>query len=191
MSPDPDNDDFLGEAGDPAALDALADALSPVAPAASVRARLLASIEAPGRLHHFAQRVAALLDVSAERAAALLDRIDDAASWEPGPFDGVALFHIEGGPAVASAVTGFVRVEPGARFGEHTHLGAERVLLLTGSLHEEGTGAVARAGELVEAGAGTSHAFVARPGPALVYLAVIDEGVDIGGTVMRADDPRL
>ncbi|MFO0696444.1 MAG: cupin domain-containing protein [Polyangiales bacterium] len=183
-------DDFLASAGDVDALVALAEALPPSGPEASGRARLLGLAAPEGRLDRFAADVARLLDLAPEAASALLARASTPAPYEPGPFPGVSLFHVVGGPAVAGAITGFVRLVAGAEFPEHEHLGDEAVLILQGRLIDSG-GAERGPGEVVPMPAGSRHGVVAKAGPDLVYLAVLREGLRIGDVEMRADDPRL
>jgi putative transcriptional regulator len=161
-----------------------------VAPPA-LRADLLREARLEGRFHRFAARVADLLDVSEETARALLDGIGRAESWGDGGVPGVDLYHVEGGPAVANAITGFVRMSAGADFPEHTHLGDEVVLVIQGSFQDGASGRVHRAGEAVHMPEGTAHGFRVRPGPALVYLVVLQEGLKIGDMVRRADDPDM
>jgi anti-sigma factor RsiW len=88
--------------------DALGAAIRPVVPAPAVRDRLLASIGA-GRPERFAERCATLFDVALDRARELLGLIERPASWVT-QIPGIDLVHFEGGPAVAAADCGFVRV---------------------------------------------------------------------------------
>jgi anti-sigma factor ChrR (cupin superfamily) len=172
------------------ALELFALDLVPEAPPPALWKRIERSIR-QGRFAAFAGQAAAILDLSAARAAQLLDQIDDEARWEPGPADGVTLLHIEGGPRVAAAVAGFVRVEAGSVFPRHTHLGAETVLLLQGSL-ESDTGSTGRRGDVLRMPPRSTHEVRALPGPPLLYLAVVDDGVELpGGQIIRPGDPRL
>ncbi|MGR9108573.1 MAG: cupin domain-containing protein [Gammaproteobacteria bacterium] len=88
--------------------------------------------------------------------AEILDRVlePDTLDWRPFRA-GVEIFPIYGdmrdGPSAA-----LLRYEPGARVPEHTHLGHEHVLVLSGSQCDaQGT---YRAGTLVINRPGTSHA---------------------------------
>jgi putative transcriptional regulator len=163
------------------ALARLAFALPGVPPAAELRARVLADATAHGRFEAFAARVAALLGQPLELARALLDRIDVAASWEAGPAEGTALLHLPPGPELAAdTLCGFVRVDPGVTFPLHRHRGDERVLVLQGGLRDR-DGTMLRRGEEASAAGGTEHDFVALPGPPLVYLVVLEKGVDFPG----------
>jgi len=190
---DPALDELLGEAS-PESLDALSDALSS-APAARLgsapagRARLLAALETTHRFDDLEAEVAELLDLPPAEAARLLLDVDRASVWEPGPHAQCQLFHVRGGPHVADAVTGFVRIDPTAGFPEHEHLGPESVLVLQGAFRDA-DGRVVRAGELARMPAGSSHAFEVVGDLPLLYLAVIQRGVVIGGVPLLAGDPR-
>jgi len=159
------------------ALTALALALPRPDPRADLRDRLMASVGAPElRFAPFIERLAAMIDVSAARAAALLASMAAPERWTPAIGPGIALMHLEGGAAVAGADVGFVRVGPGRVFPRHRHLGGEQVLILQGSLIDD-EGSVARAGAMVSMGPSTTHAFIAGPEAPLIY-AVVVEGVE-------------
>ncbi|MCA9658980.1 MAG: cupin domain-containing protein [Myxococcales bacterium] len=154
-------------------------------PPTALRDRLLASLDAPSeRFAPFAERLAALIDVGAERARELLAALADPSRWVAPFGPGIALFHLEGGPAVAGADVGFVRVAPGVTFPHHRHLGDERVLLLQGRL-EDSEGVTAGPGALLAQGAESAHAVTSIGDEPLIY-AVVVFGVDIPGV-----DPSL
>lgn len=165
-------------------------ALDPEQPAPEVFQRLMQSVAETERFAGFADRVASLMDVTTHHASGLLRAIDQAGKWEPGPLDWIQLFHLEGGPKVANAIVGFIRLEPGTVFPPHEHLGEERVLILQGGYQDE-DGTVYKSGDLVVGAAGDSHFFTALEGADLIYLVVVQEGVKIGDQVIRAGDPRL
>lgn len=176
--------DFLGELREHAGGDSLelvaqlgTTSAPPRAPE-GMRARLLEAAHRPGRLGHFAERVADLLDLDLAAARALLDRIDQPESWEhEGP--GIDFCWVEGGPRVQGALRGFVRVEAGHAFPEHEHLGPERVLILQGAYDDPETGQRLRPGDVVERPAGTRHGLQHAPaaGVDLLWLAVVYTGV--------------
>lgn len=176
---------------DVAGFEAFADLLEAEAPPANGRETLLVALRHEGRLHRHADSVAELLDVPAEEARRLLDAAASEAVYEPGPFPSIGLYHVRGGPRVSGAITGFVRIPGGAEFPTHEHLGEEAVLVIQGSMLEPESGRIFRAGELARAEAGMRHTTVARPGPDLVYLAVLFDGLRVGDAELRADDPRL
>jgi anti-sigma factor ChrR (cupin superfamily) len=76
-------------------------------------------------------------------------------------------------------------------FPEHEHLGREEVLVVQGSLRDSDEQQVLGPGEETRKQAGTSHRIEVLPGPALVYLVIIREGVRIGPRVLRPGDPDI
>jgi putative transcriptional regulator len=173
-----------------ALLAEVASLLHPVTPSDALRARLMASA-AQGRLDRYRLQVARLLDIDEERASELLDGIDDPSSFEAGPLPGIDLFHVEGGETVDGAITGFIRIAPGGVFPHHEHLGHEYVLVVQGAFRDEESGEVYRPGDLSTMTPGTAHELRVLPGPTLIYLAVVFEGVGIGGEAFRPGDPRI
>ena len=173
--------DELSEDG--AGVDALSAALAGAAvePPASLRDRVLAGATAEGRYERFVLTACALLDLDAATIRALFDRLDAPQSWEPSPLPRIDLYHLPAGPSAQGAITGLVRIPSGVEFPQHTHRGDEAVLVIQGSCVDGVTGAIARPGDVVRMPAGSSHSLRARPGPRLVYLAVVHTGVEIGG----------
>lgn len=157
-------------------------------PSDALRAHLLSSLEQTHRFDDLEAQVASLLDVDGEQAARFLLNIDRAEAWTPGPVPGVDIFHVEGGPLVQDAVTGFVRLGSGATFPEHEHLGDETVLVLQGALIDS-NGREVTAGEAAPMSAGSKHAFRAVGSVPLIYLVVIQNGVRIGDVEILAGDP--
>jgi len=191
---DPALDEILS-ATSPGSLDALADALEPdaevlgVESAPTARARLLAALETTHRFDDLEAEVADLLDLPLAEAARLLLDVDRPSVWEPGPHAKCQLFHVTGGARVRDAVTGFVRIAPDAGFPEHEHLGPESVLVLQGAFRDAG-GRIVRAGELARMPAESSHSFEVFGDLPLLYLAVVQRGVVVGGVLRLAGDPR-
>jgi putative transcriptional regulator len=111
----------------------LAEALPPSLPDPGVRARLLRTLAGPDRFAPFLERIAAILDLTADAARALLARIDDPATWEPA-LPGVHMHHFQAGPRFATADAGFVRLRPGTAFPCHRHLGPEVTVVLEGAV---------------------------------------------------------
>ncbi|HEX2568344.1 MAG TPA: cupin domain-containing protein [Polyangia bacterium] len=157
------------------ALGTVALALDPVPPPPGGRERLLAATRT-GRFADFAERVARFFDVARERAGELLDWIDEPGRWER-QLDWIHLVHLEGGPAVAGADAGFVRLRAGTRFPAHRHLGEERVLVLQGTLHLD-DGRVLRRGDGVVSLTGTAHSFYVGDEVDCIY-AVVHKGIEI------------
>lgn len=168
-------------AGAQAGLESLSSALVPVAPDAALRARLLAAVPQTQRFARFAEAAAALLDIDRAAACELLDRLGERSRFVEA-LPGVELLWVDGGPGVANALRGFVRVAAGGHFPEHEHLGEEHLLVLQGSLRDESRGRILRPGDLDVMPAGSTHGFVVPAGgPDLLGLSVVHAGLRIAG----------
>jgi hypothetical protein len=164
-------------------LERIAEALGALVPSAQRRARLLSAAKPEARLLRFADAVAHLLEISVGQASKLLARLDDRGAWSI-ELPGVSLLWVDGGPALANAVRGFVRVEVGCEFPEHEHFGEETVLVLQGRYQDSTTGETFSAGDVVRMPAGTSHGLKVPPGgPDLLMLAVVPIGLRAGEKV--------
>ena len=159
----------------------LALTLPPIPVTRSLWPAIEAAIHRPRPFAAFVSRVALAMDVAESVARRLLDGIDAASSWVAGPSPSSRLYHVEPGPRVLAVggIAGFVRVQPGAVFPRHKHLGAEHVIVLQGGFRDE-DGQDFVAGQDSHQGAGTDHEFVAHEGEPLIYLAVIHGQVDFG-----------
>jgi putative transcriptional regulator len=158
--------------------------LTPIAPDARVRQRLLASIESaeresPERFRPFFTEIARLLALPLEVVRALVAKIDDPASWrliKPG----ISMLGIPLGAELAGsgADASFLRLAPGVRFPRHRHVGTELALVLEGSGHD-GDGQAYAPGQLVSHAPGSSHDFVAGTKGDLL-LVVVHRGISFG-----------
>lgn len=185
-NPFDDVDDVDGEL-----LADLLDAMPAEAPSATLKDRLLKSAAAVTSSQRYASlldRIASLTDLAREKAVQLVDALDDATRWVGHGTD-MAIFHVDGGPRVANAIVGFVRMPAGAVFPEHEHVGDEVMLILQGSLVTS-DGQRHAAGEEVPSRAGTAHSFTVAAGPDLMYLGVIQGGMKIDGNVVGPSDPK-
>jgi quercetin dioxygenase-like cupin family protein len=155
----------------------------PVAASRELRAAVLGTIAGASRLSGFGPRLAALFDLARERAGELLREAAGPATsgWEVIPIPDVKLFHFAGGPRVAGADCGLVRLEPGARFPGHRHAGDEWVLVLAGEAEEEGTGQRWAPGDLVYRAPGSAHAYRVVSREPLVFAVVLHGGLELTG----------
>lgn len=199
-------DEFLREAlesaraqplGDGGALESagllalLADAAEP---SRALRERTVAALRTTHRFDDLEQTLAELVDLPLDRLRPLLVSIDSptkdrGGAWEPGPAPGIHLLHFRGGPKVADAVTGFVRLPVDVQFPVHEHVGDEAVMVLQGAFRDS-RGSIHRRGEVVRMPAGSHHSLIAIGPVPLCYAAVIHRGVKIGDETMTPDDPR-
>lgn len=154
----------------------------PAVPAAALRSAVLGTIRAATKLSGFTERLARLFDLGPERAGELIQEAGgSAASWESFPVAGVRLFHLRGGPRVAAADCGLVRLEPGVRFPVHRHVGDEWSMILAGEAEEEGTGVRWIPGDLVHGAPGTAHAYRVVSREPLVFAVVLHGGIQLEG----------
>ncbi len=155
----------------------------PALPRPALRGAVLGTIAAGTKLSGFTARLAQLFDLARERADELIREASGAAcdGWEAYPVAGVRLFHLAGGPRVAAADCGLVRIEPGVRFPAHRHLGEECSLILAGEAEEEGTGARWAPGDLVHRAPGSVHAYRVLGREPLVFAVVLDGGIQLEG----------
>jgi len=165
----------------------LAEALSALIPPAKappqlLRERLLATVARP-RLRYsplFAQ-LTDLFDLDDTDLAALFERAATPQAWTDTPIPGTRLMHLQGGPRVAGADNGLVRLAAGARFPLHRHLGRERVLVLDGGYRDEHDGQLYLPGDRHEMQAGTSHAYTALTERELLFAVSVVAGVEVEG----------
>jgi quercetin dioxygenase-like cupin family protein len=116
----------------------LSEVLPSVAPPPALKARLLETLGGPDRFRPFFAELARRFDLSVEAIRGLLARIDDPASWEATPLAWIKLIHFPGGPSLAEADTGFIKVSAGTTFPRHSHDGPEFAFVLEGRMIKQG-----------------------------------------------------
>ncbi len=169
-----------------AVRDALAHAAAPGkggpagAPSPDLRARVLGIADPATRLHGFADRVARLFDVSRERALELIAAFDAATGWEDGPIPSTRVYHLDAGPAVEGADSGFVRIDAGARFPRHLHKGEERMFIVSGRVRDD-AGREWCEGDTIVSRPGDEHALTVDPREPLLFAIVLYEGIEVVG----------
>ena len=168
---------------------ALVADLEPIEPTVGLRDRLLATTRGPGRLYRFAAKIAAMIDVSVDKAKELLDRVAKAELWERDLVPGLDALWVEGGPAAAQCIRGFARLQAGASFPDHEHLGPETTLVLEGTMIDS-LGTTVRPGETYSMEPGSLHNYrAASGGTDLLFFVVVSQGISIGpGVVMKHRD---
>ncbi len=151
---------------------------------------LLSKATPYARFSRFTADIADLMDVEFKKAKDWLSSIDAPTPWRQSVMPTMQLFDIEGGPKVSNAIVGFVKIEKGAGFPNHKHIGKEKMYILQGNLHDE-DGSVYGPGDLIEHVAGSDHAFLAGGNVPLIYLTVNQIGVEIGGNFIGPDSDDL
>ncbi len=163
--------------------DAATGLVAPVAPAPDVKARLMASVGG-GAFERFSSRMASLFDVAVDKARELLGLIDRPASWnlEAG---GIGLVHFDGGPAFAAADCGFIRLEPGAIFPPHKHLGEEVSVVLQGRMRDAASGRVLGPGDELVQAEGSEHHLICEGTEPCIFAARAMNGIEVAGAPAR------
>jgi hypothetical protein len=162
-------------------LEQIVDDLQPQSPSSSLESRILSSL-LENRFERFTTDVASLLDVDPVQAKELLDGIDASDNWVDGPVEGMTIYHVDGGPKVARAITGFARIPSDKGFPEHKHLGRESILVLQGYFKDSVSQEVFGPGDIAHMETDSAHAFEVLPGcTTLTYLVVVQEGVEVLG----------
>ena len=182
----PELPELFHEAGvrDDAELrDALAQLTPPTkAPPQLLRERLLATVARPRlRFAPLFGALADLFDLDDADLAGIFERAAGPNAWVTSEIPGTRLLHLAGGPRVAGADNGLVRLQAGARFPLHRHLGQERVLVLEGGYRDEPSGRVYLPGDLQEMASGSSHTLVASPERELLFAVSVVIGVEVDG----------
>jgi quercetin dioxygenase-like cupin family protein len=182
----PELPELAREAGlpdDPALREALAHLTPPAkAPPQLLRERLLGAIQRPRlRFAPLFGVLSELFDLGDTDLAGLFERAATSEAWVDTPIAGTRLMHLRGGPRVAGADNGLVRIAAGASFPQHRHLGRERVLVLEGGYRDEPSGRVYLAGDLHEMAADTAHAYAALPERPLLLAVSVVAGIEVEG----------
>jgi putative transcriptional regulator len=127
----------------------------------------------------FLERLSDYFDLPAHRVREILGALSqlDEDAWETDR-PGTRLHHFDGGPRVSEADCGLVRMEPGARYPAHRHLGAEWAFVLRGRAEEDETGAVWEPGDLVHRAADSVHAFRVLGDEPFVFAIVLHDGIE-------------
>ena len=153
--------------------------VAPVTPSADVKTRLIASIGG-GRFETFSSRMATLFDVTVERARELLGLIERPASWEQ-EAGGIGLVHFAGGPAYAAADCGFIRLEPGAVFPPHKHLGEEASIVISGHVRDAASGRLLGPGDELLQAEGSEHHLTCEGTEPCIFAARAMNGIEVAG----------
>ena len=175
LEADPNHDLRLAEA--------LSDLVPPAkAPPQLLRERLLATVARP-RLRYapLFGKLTELFDLDETALAALFERAATSTAWTAAQIPGTELMHLQGGPRVAGADNGLVRVAAGTRFPSHRHLGLERVLVLDGGYRDEQDGRLYLPGDWQQMQPGTSHAYSALDERDALLAVSVVAGVDVEG----------
>lgn len=182
----PDLPELVRDAGltdEPELRAALAQLHPPAkSPPQLLRERLLNAVSRPRlRFAPLYGSLSQLFDLGDTELSNLFERAEDASVWVTSQIADTRLLHLQGGPRVAHADNGLVRIAAGARFPQHRHLGLERVLVLDGGYRDEPSGRLYLAGDWHEMAGGTEHAYTALPEKELLLAVSVVSGVEVEG----------
>ena len=162
-------------------LEFLAGGLQPLVSSGSLRDRLLGSAGGQNRFLPFLDRSMALFDLPEAETQVHLRSVDEPDAWED-MLPGVRYRDFDGGPGLADAHVGLVRLAPGEAFPRHSHVGEERTLVLQGELVDD-EGRHYRAGDLIVSADGTTHEVRAVGDQEAIYASVVT-----AITIIASDD---
>jgi hypothetical protein len=164
----------------------LASALPQPAPPPNVKQRLMAAVAGEEKYSPFAIPLARYFDLAVEKVRELLKWAQDpkTTEWLPGPLPGITLLDFDGGPRVATADVGFVRLPRGLHFPWHRHPGYEINFIIEGSIRDY-DGRIYGPGEAVEKAAGSQHEFWVGEDQDLLIAVIIEQGFEI---IPKPDD---
>jgi len=173
------------------ALEAMVDALGTEEVAPELSNKIMNALPAD-RFARFADDISAALDIDLAQAHKLLNGIDDDKNWEDSLLEGMKLYHVEGGPMVEKAITGFARLPPGGQFPLHKHLGEETIIVIQGYFKDSVSDKTFGPGDTIKMPTDSEHGFeVLDSGTQLTYLLVVQEGIEAHGMELKYDSPHM
>lgn len=140
-------------------------------PSDAMRRRLFTRAGGVDRFLPFLDRASELFDLSESETEDHLHSIDREDEWDE-LVPGVTFRDFDGGEKLGEAHAGLIRVAPGSTFPHHTHIGAERILVLQGVVEDE-NGNRWRAGDVIDSPDGSSHEMRAVGDREVIYAAVV------------------
>lgn len=166
-------------------------AMTPVqAPSVGLLDRLMTSVSnQPDEVQGFAAKLAELLETTISHASTLLARLSDPDEWFPGPGPGTHLVHIDDVPLSQSAIVGFVKIEPGHHFPEHSHAGKEHTFILQGTLADGDRLLYKGQHDILDPH--TEHLIGAHGDEPVIYLTIADRGIKFGEYFIGPGDPEV
>jgi quercetin dioxygenase-like cupin family protein len=160
----------------------LSDSSAPVS-AEVGRVRLLEAARSPSlRYAPFYDRLGALWDLSDPALRAVFEAAADLSAWQR-VWPGFRQLSVSGGPKLDGARARLMHFEPGFRFPNHRHRGAEALLVLEGSYSDQNQVTFV-AGDLQEMAAGTAHELVVAPDRPCV-AALVERGLEFTNPLLK------
>ena len=156
-------------------------ALSPEpSPPSALRDRLTQSMTRKGRFGVFADRIARLYDLPVEKAAEVLQRLEDPDAWKAGFVPDMLVIPVRPGPSIPPGIAGFGKLTPGMTFPHHDHVGEETTIVLQGGFRDGESDLEIWRGDELWKPAGSDHEFLVLPGDPCIAAVL-----SIGGVSFR------
>jgi len=117
-----------------------------------------------------------MFDLDMDRSSEILKKAasQDSDTFASCPIPGAQLFYFSGGPRVATATCGVLKIAAGAVFPSHQHEGDEHVLVLQGHATEN-SGRIYQPGDVVHQKQGSRHSFRAHSDGPLLFAVVLEK----------------
>lgn len=160
-------------------LGAVGEAAPRLSASASLRERVVSSIDPQRRLDGFATRLAKLFGIDLDEARDLLAKAGKAPAnpWIRTPLPGTFVLGVNVAAAKATARCLLVYLECGATIPRHRHRGIEHMLILDGYA-EENSGRMVGPGDEVISDSGSEHEFdIVADTPCLIAIS-LEDGVE-------------
>jgi putative transcriptional regulator len=151
--------------------------LTPSAPDAGLRERLLTGTRHGRALPSFAGALARLFDLPVADARTLLGQLESLSAWRDGVVPGNWMRPVRPGAKLGDKAIGMLlRTQPGVTLPRHGHAGAERTFVMQGG-YRDSSGTEVWAGEYSDMPAGAEHDLFVLPPVDCIAAVLVHGGV--------------
>jgi len=159
-----------------AILENVAASEQPMPPSKSLRQSLIASLNPETPFQGYVDRFMKLFDLDRKDVESLFDKIVDTTSGllQPAPLPKTSLHYFDGGPNVANATCGIIKLKAGSVFPAHQHLGKETVLVLQGTAKDQ-DGMEYYPGDTIVSEENTSHSLKIGKKDDLIFAVILEK----------------
>lgn len=171
---DPESNESLREINN--ILETIALSEKPIAPSMDLKQTLMASLNAKTPLQGFVDRFMKRFDLQRSDVEGLFNKLVNSPEtlFESSPLPKTTLFYFDGGPKVAHATCGLVKIKAGSVFPAHRHLGKEWMLILQGTaINNEGIQHLP--GDTIFSDKGSRHALRIGKQEDFIFAVVLEE----------------
>lgn len=157
-------------------LETLALAEEPMAPSMGLKQTLMASLNTKTPFHGYVERFMKYFDLKRSDVEALFNTLVNSPDtlFESSPLPKTYIFYFDGGPSVAHATCGLVKIKAGSIFPAHTHQGKEWMLILQGTAVNN-KGIRHLPGDTVFSDKGSSHSLRISKQEDFIFAVVLEK----------------